>query len=612
VGNGDGTFTPTYAAFNLDKYGFPSTAADINGDGRADLIEVDGWPSSYHVIPAVPGPTVQLQLAAQPIIGSKGTLIVNLSLPASGSVSVQLSASDPSISIPASVTIPSGSLSVNVPFTIASNYNSSRVFALSATLSGQTATIYSYQTTAALAGIRLSSYYQSEDVPPAGTTRDYSVVVYSMAGYTSDSVQFTCQGLPAGATCQFGSASLALPAGQSLLNSLTVQISASIPLGVYPFQVMASDGASSAQLPLKLAVADFSLSASPASLKVVEGNSAVFNVTIQGTTGWTDLVNVTCTIAPPVANNSSCPGNGLTPTGTVPITVPTYNMPVGDFTLQFSGSADGVTRQSSAVTLHVQNAAVSVSPITATIAVGSSATFNVSVTSQNGLTDQFTFSCPGLPAGLSCTFSPPGGTLPANGTLSSTLTVAVNAKPALAAPKQTSSRSLPFGLLVEVFVSCAIFWLLFESWQRAVRSPAFSAYGISFGVLLVVVVLGAVSCGGGGSSTGPPPPPAPTVTLSASPTSIATGNSTTLTWSSQNATQLAITPSIGPVSLQGSMVVSPNSSTTYTITATGPGGSATASAGVTVTAAPAVVSLAVQASSPSITVTTGYVTITIQ
>ena len=612
AGNGDGTFTPTYAAFNLDKYGFPSTTADVNGDGRADLIEVDSWASSYHVIPAVPGPTVQLQLVAQPIIGSKGTLVVNLSLPANGGVSVQLSASDPNISIPASVTVPSGSLSVNVPFTIASSFNSSRVFALSATLSGQTATIYSYQTTTALAGIRLSSYFQSEVVPPAGITRDYNVVVYSMAGYTSDGVQFTCQGLPAGATCQFGSTSLVLPAGQSLLNSLTVQISASTPLGVYPFQVVASDGASSAQLPLKLAVADFSLSASPASLNIVQGKSAVFTVTIQGTTGWTDLVNLTCTITPPGANNSSCPGNGLTPTGMVPIAIPTFNMPVGDFTIQFSGSADGITRQSSSVILHVQNAAANISPMMATIPVGSSATFSVSVTSQNGLTDQFTFSCPGLPAGLSCAFSPPGGTLPANGTLSSTLTIAVNAKPALAVPKQIFPRSFPLGYLVEVFALYAILWLLLEFRQRAARAAVLPVYGIAFGLLLVLGVLGAVSCGGGGSSTGPPPPPAPTVTLSASPATITAGNSATLTWSSLNATQLAIAPGVGSVPTQGSTVVSPNSTTTYTITATGGGGTATASTGVTVNAAPAVVSVAVQASSPSITATTGNITITIQ
>jgi peptidoglycan-associated lipoprotein len=91
----------------------------------------------------------------------------------------------------------------------------------------------------------------------------------------------------------------------------------------------------------------------------------------------------------------------------------------------------------------------------------------------------------------------------------------------------------------------------------------------------------------------PPPPPAPapaparpTVTLQASPTSINKGDSTTLSWSSTNATQLSIAPDVGAVSPEGSTKVAPSNSATYTITATGPGGSADASVRVTVAAPP--------------------------
>jgi len=85
-----------------------------------------------------------------------------------------------------------------------------------------------------------------------------------------------------------------------------------------------------------------------------------------------------------------------------------------------------------------------------------------------------------------------------------------------------------------------------------------------------------------------PPPPAarPTVTLQASPTSINKGDSTTLSWSSTNATQLSIAPDVGAVSPEGSTKVTPSDSATYTITATGPGGSADASVRVTVAGPP--------------------------
>jgi peptidoglycan-associated lipoprotein len=83
-----------------------------------------------------------------------------------------------------------------------------------------------------------------------------------------------------------------------------------------------------------------------------------------------------------------------------------------------------------------------------------------------------------------------------------------------------------------------------------------------------------------------PPPAQPTVTLNASPTSVASGQSSTLSWSSTNATDLDIQPGVGKVSPQGSTPVTPTEPTTYTITASGPGGSATATAHVDVNAPP--------------------------
>jgi peptidoglycan-associated lipoprotein len=87
----------------------------------------------------------------------------------------------------------------------------------------------------------------------------------------------------------------------------------------------------------------------------------------------------------------------------------------------------------------------------------------------------------------------------------------------------------------------------------------------------------------------PPPPPAaarPTVSLQANPTSINKGESTTLSWTSTDATQLTIAPDVGAVTAQGSTKVTPSDSATYTITASGPGGSADSSVRVTVAAPP--------------------------
>jgi len=83
-----------------------------------------------------------------------------------------------------------------------------------------------------------------------------------------------------------------------------------------------------------------------------------------------------------------------------------------------------------------------------------------------------------------------------------------------------------------------------------------------------------------------PPPARPTVALQANPTSINKGESSTLSWTSTDATQLTIAPEVGAVTAQGSTKVTPSESTTYTITASGPGGSADQSVRVTVAQPP--------------------------
>jgi peptidoglycan-associated lipoprotein len=91
------------------------------------------------------------------------------------------------------------------------------------------------------------------------------------------------------------------------------------------------------------------------------------------------------------------------------------------------------------------------------------------------------------------------------------------------------------------------------------------------------------------TQTAPAPTSAqPTVTLNASPTSVKSGDTVTLSWTSTDATDLDIEPGVGKVTPQGSTPVNPTESTTFKITATGPGGTASSDARVTVGAAPVV------------------------
>jgi hypothetical protein len=90
---------------------------------------------------------------------------------------------------------------------------------------------------------------------------------------------------------------------------------------------------------------------------------------------------------------------------------------------------------------------------------------------------------------------------------------------------------------------------------------------------------GADEYGGAGGGT-----PAPTVSVSASPTSITSGQSSTLFWNSTNATSCTASGAwSGTKAVSGNQLLSPTSTSTYTLTCTGTGGSGSASATVTVT-----------------------------
>jgi hypothetical protein len=102
-------------------------------------------------------------------------------------------------------------------------------------------------------------------------------------------------------------------------------------------------------------------------------------------------------------------------------------------------------------------------------------------------------------------------------------------------------------------------------------------------VALIVLLMG---IGGGGlyiATRSPNPGGTLTATLNAEPTTIEKGQSVTLRWSSQNATDLDLEPGVGKVKAEGYTSVTPDDSTTYTLTATGPGGAQSPTAHVNVT-----------------------------
>ncbi|MDP2877646.1 MAG: fibronectin type III domain-containing protein [Holophaga sp.] len=108
------------------------------------------------------------------------------------------------------------------------------------------------------------------------------------------------------------------------------------------------------------------------------------------------------------------------------------------------------------------------------------------------------------------------------------------------------------------------------------------------GLGLTLTLLGSLGCGGGAEKqASPPTPPVQTVpvisSFTATPTTLQSGASTTLTWAVSGAISLSINEGIGTVS-GTSRTVTPAATTTYVLTATNATGSSTHQATVTVTA----------------------------
>ncbi len=148
---------------------------------------------------------------------------------------------------------------------------------------------------------------------------------------------------------------------------------------------------------------------------------------------------------------------------------------------------------------------LSVSPSSLTVARGQSASTSVTASAMNGFSRAVAFSCTGLPAGTTCTFSPPSVD-PAGKSATATLTISTAG---LAAEGLPSRRPLlPIPMLAAVLVCVAL---------RKHRGHIH--------LYLVLMALGGLwllgGCGGSGSSNTqtPPPPPATysvTVTATAS------------------------------------------------------------------------------------------------
>lgn len=425
LGNGDGTFTPTFTPFNFEKIDFPNLALDVNGDGRADLIELDGYRSSLHVLPSSNSRGFQFVLVGDPLLGSNGEGLITLAMPLSASTTFNIAASDPAITVPGTVTIPAGQLAQSFGFTIGPGFNPKHVFSLTATLGSASQTAYGTQIAVGSGGLILNSAnpYSLPINLIAGQNSGQLLMNAASVGNYGTIVDLTCAGLPAGASCQFWPPTLTVSPGGISQFYLYVAAPAGTPQGSYPATVQASDGVNTWSLNFMLNIGDFSIAISPAIQQTFPTGSAAYVVTLTSVSGFNGAVNLSCSGLP---SGVTCPSPWILnpdPAGTqyqLLLNIQ-HNQPA-NYALTVIGTSSPVTHSTSA-TLQVWDFNGSISPSSATVKPGGSASFNVTVSSANGFNGTVAFGCQPSSTSISCSFNPPSVSVSANGSATSVLTL---------------------------------------------------------------------------------------------------------------------------------------------------------------------------------------------
>jgi hypothetical protein len=491
LGNGDGTFTPTYDTFYFNS-SLPCTAFDLNNDGKADMVELDGYMASFHVIPAQTGPALQLQMVSDPVLGTQGSVQISLATPAAGGTSVTLTTSDPAITIPASVSISPGSLTQDVSFQIGSSFSASHVFWIQASFNGSTTVAYGTQAMpGGQYGVALSSSNIAQSIQAGQTSANYGLNATSVAGY-STSLNMSCQGLPAGASCQFVTNPVMVPEGGEAGLSVSVSTSTSTPLGEYAFTVVGTDGAVTASANETLDVGDYSVGISPASVTALPNTTANYTLNISAVDNYSANLTATCSgvPAPGLCNLGSFVG-----TFSEPFNIGTNALAAGNYNFTVSVT-NGFTTRNASAQLSIQDFNATLSANTETISVGQSANVTVNVVGLNGFADPVTLTCGGVPSGVSCSFTP-GVVTPSSTGVPATMAIVVSSQPnAIGAPQRAkpATRRLPQSMGAFEVGFVGIFAVALGTRRRK-----------CFGLLVLVMaacLLGSCGGGNGGGSGG--------------------------------------------------------------------------------------------------------------
>lgn len=249
----------------------------------------------------------------------------------------------------------------------------------------------------------LSLTFAPSSIDVAAGASGTTTVTTTRGATFNAAVNLTISGLPQGVTAKFSSATIAAPgAGSSVL---TATVGASVAGGTYVATLTATGGGVTKTAIIAINVLpapSFSLTISPTSLSVTPGNTGTISATTIRTTTFNSAITVKVTGMPTGVTTStgtiSAPGSGIC---TLSVAVGS-GVTAGNYPLTVSATGGGVTKTTSlAVTvLPPPSFSLAVSPASLSVAPGGSGTTTASTQGANGFSSAVTVSISGMPAGV--------------------------------------------------------------------------------------------------------------------------------------------------------------------------------------------------------------------
>ena len=240
----------------------------------------------------------------------------------------------------------------------------------------------------------LSATPASQPVP-VGSSTSYTTTITPGTGFTG-TVSFGVSGLPTGATASFNPATVTA-SGSSTLNVATL---ATTPTGTYTLTITGTSGALTQRTTVTLVVnatVDFSLSTSPSSQSVIQGNSNSFTASVTSLGGFSGSTTfsvsglpsgVTATFSP-----TSVIGSGSTTLNLVAAATAT----TGAYTLTVTGTSGSLTHNSTTNLLVLSSGSptlvsIAVTPASASILAGGTQQYAATGTYSDSSTQNLTSS----------------------------------------------------------------------------------------------------------------------------------------------------------------------------------------------------------------------------